>query len=203
VIRGRDSSARSTARSRRSVAAYGSPLRTEAAVREAIGGVLFIDEAYSLATVSPAGGEGDYGKEAIETLLKLMEDHRDDLVVIAAGYDEQMRQFIDSNPGLRSRFTHFIHFPDYAPSELESIFVQLANEGRYSLPADARGMLGELLTALHSSGRSAAGNGRAVRNIFERTLRRQANRLATMPSPSRDDLCAIVGADIPSIEEVQ
>jgi SpoVK/Ycf46/Vps4 family AAA+-type ATPase len=176
-------------------------IKTDAAVREALGGVLFIDEAYALTSgASSEGGSNDFGREAVDTLLKLMEDHRDDLVVIAAGYEAEMRRFVESNPGLRSRFTRFIHFPDYSPEELLAMFERMASEGHYRLAADGRAALRTLLSANHAARSTTFGNGRAVRNMFERTLALQADRLASLPSPTRDDLCTITAADIPTGE---
>lgn len=110
-------------------------IKTNRVVKESLGGVLFIDEAYGLA---PGNSEQDFGREAIETLLKLMEDHREDLVVIVAGYRERMETFLESNPGLRSRFTRFIDFPDYEPDELALIFVRMSEEEGYSLAETER-----------------------------------------------------------------
>jgi Cdc6-like AAA superfamily ATPase len=175
-------------------------IKTDAAVQQALGGILFIDEAYALTSEGQSGGPNDYGREAVDTLLKLMEDHRDDLVVIAAGYQAEMKQFVDSNPGLKSRFTRFIHFPDYSPAELVTIFERMATEGHYVLAADGREAAAALFSALHAERNASFGNGRTVRNVFERTLTRQADRLATSPSPTRADLCTITAADVPTGE---
>jgi SpoVK/Ycf46/Vps4 family AAA+-type ATPase len=166
-------------------------IKTDKCVTDALGGVLFIDEAYSLAT----GSEQDFGSEAIETILKLMEDHRDDLVVIAAGYRDRMENFIESNPGLRSRFTRFIDFPDYTPEELTLIFERLADEEGYKLDEGVIESVRKTLTAEYDSRTPTFGNGRLVRNLFERTLTAQANRLANA-SPSREQLCCITVSDL-------
>jgi SpoVK/Ycf46/Vps4 family AAA+-type ATPase len=166
-------------------------IKTDACVRGALGGVLFVDEAYSLA----AGGEQDFGREAIETLLKLMEDNRDDLVVIAAGYRDRMEEFIESNPGLRSRFTRFIDFPDYTAEELTTIFLQLAEEEGYNLDSGVADMIRKRMDEEYVMRTPTFGNGRMVRNLFEQTLTKQANRLATA-NPTRDQLCTIMTADI-------
>jgi Holliday junction resolvasome RuvABC ATP-dependent DNA helicase subunit len=166
-------------------------IKTDACVTQALGGVLFIDEAYSLAS----GSDEDFGREAIETLLKLMEDHRKDLVVIAAGYRDRMKEFIESNPGLRSRFTRFIDFPDYTPEELTTIFLRLAEEEGYTLGGGVVEVVKQRLTDAYNTRGENFGNGRLVRNLFEQTLTSQANRLANA-SPSREELCTIIETDL-------
>jgi hypothetical protein len=167
-------------------------IKTDAVVNDALGGVLFIDEAYSLA---PEDSGSDFGEEAIETLLKLMEDHRDDLVVIAAGYRERMEHFIESNPGLRSRFTRFIDFPDYSPDELTAIFTRMVEEDGYTLAPGALESVKAILTKEYESRSENFGNARTVRNLFERSLTSQANRLVGS-TPSRADLCVIAESDV-------
>jgi hypothetical protein len=167
-------------------------IKTDAVVKDALGGVLFIDEAYTLA---PEDSGHDFGDEAIETLLKLMEDHRDDLVVIAAGYRERMESFIESNPGLRSRFTRFIDFPDYSPDELTAIFTRIVEEDGYTLGPGAIESVKAILAREYESRSENFGNGRLVRNLFERSLTSQANRLVSS-TPSRADLCVIAESDI-------
>ena len=166
-------------------------IKTDACVKQALGGVLFIDEAYSLAS----GSDQDFGSEAIETLLKLMEDHRDDLVVIAAGYRDRMEMFVESNPGLRSRFNRFIDFPDYTPDELTTIFARLAEEEGYVLGDGVIELVGQQLAEAWNERTPTFGNGRLVRNLFERTLTSQANRLANA-SPTREDLSTLIVADL-------
>jgi stage V sporulation protein K len=166
-------------------------IKTDACVRGALGGVLFVDEAYSLAS----GGEQDFGREAIETLLKLMEDHRSDLVVIAAGYRDKMETFIESNPGLRSRFTRFIDFPHYTPEELTTIFVRLADEEGYKLSDGVIDLVRQRMVDSYVKRTENFGNGRMVRNLFEHSLTAQANRLAHA-SPTRDQLCMILPDDL-------
>jgi Holliday junction resolvasome RuvABC ATP-dependent DNA helicase subunit len=167
-------------------------IKTDAVVNGALGGVLFIDEAYSLA---PEDSGNDFGDEAIETLLKLMEDHREDLVVIAAGYRDRMENFVESNPGLRSRFTRFIDFPDYSPDELTAIFLQMAEEDGYTLAPDAVESVRAILRKEYDSRTQNFGNARLVRNLFERSLTSQANRLVNT-TPSRADLCTLAKSDI-------
>ena len=170
-------------------------IKTDAVVKQALGGVLFIDEAYSLA---PDNSDQDFGREAIETILKLMEDNREDLVVIAAGYRDRMETFIESNPGLRSRFTRFIDFPDYSPDELTTIFTRLAEEEGYTLATGALDVVRTFLTAEYNARRLNFGNARLVRNVFERALTIQANRLAKA-APTRAELCTIEPADLADI----
>lgn len=167
-------------------------IKTDAVVKEALGGVLFIDEAYSLA---PDDSGQDFGRESVETLLKLMEDNRQDIVVIAAGYRDRMETFIESNPGLRSRFTRFIDFPDYSPDELTTIFTRLVEEEGYSLATGALDAARAILNHEYEARTDTFGNARLVRNLFERTLTIQANRLA-VGAPSRDELCIIISADV-------
>ena len=147
--------------------------KTQDVINEAIGGVLFIDEAY---TLSPQNNEKDFGQEAIDTLLKAMEDHRDELVVIAAGYPEPMEHFLESNPGLRSRFNRYIHFEDYKPEELLEILSGICLSKQYRLSESARTWaLAYFETACREE---HFANARAVRNLFEKVVMSQANRLA-------------------------
>ena len=154
-------------------------IKTKAVVEQAIGGVLLIDEAYALAR----GGERDFGQEAIDTLVKMIEDHRDDLVVIAAGYPAEMHEFIESNPGLRSRFPRTIHFPDYTDDELVAIFTSMGTRASYQPTEDAVVALRALLAAQPRD--QGFGNARFVRNVFERAVANQASRLVTADEPDR------------------
>lgn len=168
-------------------------LKTKEVIDRAVGGVLFVDEAYSL-SYSDSGN--DYGQEAIDTLLKGMEDNRENLVVIVAGYPDLMQKFIDSNPGLRSRFNKYIHFEDYNPAELVEIFKGLCKKSGYAIDADALERVSELLEARYNSKTSNFANGREVRNIFEKIVLNQANRLFGETNVSNEELCRIVLSDI-------
>ena len=175
-------------------------IKTTEAVRRALGGILFIDEAYAL--TRSAGSGQDYGQEAVDTLVKLMEDHRDELVVIAAGYGQEMAQFISSNPGLPSRFPRTIRFPDYSTDELLSIFEGMCERDRYQLSPDALDGLRQHLARLPRT--PEFGNGRLVRNLFEAALARQASRIVAsggtdLTTLTRQDL-ALPTADAPSVD---
>lgn len=174
-------------------------LKVTEVVNQALGGVLFIDEAYSLA------GEGsDYGREAIETLLKLMEDRRDELIVIVAGYTHRMDTFLSSNPGLRSRFGKSFRFVDYDPAQLLSIFELFLRKDGYRLTPQARERLALLFLAAHARRDEAFGNARFARNIFERTISTQANRIMTMNSVSPETLASIEAEDvIADVDDIQ
>ena len=166
-------------------------LKTQEAVQKALGGVLFIDEAYALTTRGPQ----DYGQEAVETLLKAMEDHRDDLIVIVAGYIELMEEFVESNPGLESRFNRFIHFPDYTVEEMMGIFRMRCDKAGYTLAPEAGDALKGILEE-KSKDSIGFGNARGVRNLFEKALSRQANRLAAMGNLTREQLMEIRAEDL-------
>ena len=166
-------------------------LKTKKAVEKALGGVLFIDEAYAL-----NGSSGsDFGQEAVDTILKAMEDHRRDLVVIAAGYDDLMDRFIHSNPGLESRFNRFLHFEDYSPEELLEIFKVRCEKGCYRLEEEAEGLVRDFLREENRDPESF-GNARGVRNVFERILVCQASRLAGQKDVTREDLTRLTAADV-------
>lgn len=166
-------------------------------VTEAMGGVLFVDEAYALAT----GDEEDFGREAVDTLVKLIEDHRDRFIVIVAGYPTPMQKFLDSNPGLRSRFNRFIHFDDYAPEELFQIMERMCEEHGYKLAPSAAEFVKWLLARMHEKRGENFANGRDVRNIFEQALAQQANRVGPMENPTDEVLCTIVAEDVPGHAE--
>jgi len=154
-----------------------------------LAGILFIDEAYSLAR----GGEKDFGKEAIDCLVKAMEDHKDDLVLILAGYQTEMADFLKTNPGLRSRFPIHIDFPDYTPQELLQIAEQMCAQRQYRLSQQSRIYLAQVFVPRPGE---HYGNARTVRNIIERAIRRQALRLILKPVTTRDELMLIEPADL-------
>ncbi|NJP08682.1 MAG: AAA family ATPase [Leptolyngbyaceae cyanobacterium RU_5_1] len=172
--------------------------KTAKVVESALGGVLFIDEAYSLVP----DGHGDmYGQEAISTILKMMEDHREDFVVIVAGYKAEMSRFIESNPGLKSRFSRSIHFEDYSSSELAEIFKVRCKQHGYLFSDKTIEAVGNLINQFeHQIGE--LGNGRFVRNIFDHCIANQCNRLAALPKPSKEDLKTFLPADIPTHEQL-
>lgn len=166
-------------------------VKTNAAIDSALNGILFIDEAYSLAKTGQ-----DFGQEAIDTLLKRMEDNRDRLIVIVAGYPVEMEKFIHSNPGLQSRFTRFIEFPDYGPGELSRIFARICRGNDLRLTAGLREKLLHHFTYLHDERDSHFGNARLVRNCFENVVNAQATRLAGKISPEPDELILLEESDL-------
>ena len=166
-------------------------LKTAKVIEQALGGVLFIDEAYAL----NGKAENDFGQEAIDTILKAMEDHRDDLVVIVAGYDGLMDDFIHSNPGLESRFNRFLHFDDYTVDEMMDIFKMQCKKGCYTLVGRAEEMVRDFIREENTGG-ITFGNARGVRNIFEQVLVHQANRLAGLEQVSREALMEITAEDV-------
>lgn len=160
-------------------------------IKKSLGGILFIDEAYSLAR----GGEKDFGKEAIDTLVKGMEDHQDNLIIILAGYGIEMNKFMQTNPGLRSRFPIHINFPDYSTDELMAIADMMLQQRQYSLSSGAKEelrMLIETLPNLHEHN----GNARLVRNLIERAMRVQAVRLVSLKEITREDLLMLSREDV-------
>ena len=165
--------------------------KTTKVIESALGGVLFIDEAYSLNSKS----ENDFGLEAINTLLKAMEDHREDLVVIVAGYDGLMDEFVHSNPGLESRFNRYLHFDDYSVDEMLAILDLQLKKGQYVLEDTARAAVRSYIEDSNTSS-IAFGNARGIRNIFEKLLVEQANRLATLTELDKDALMTITEADV-------
>ena len=174
-------------------------LKTQEVIQSALGGVLFSDEAYSLSS----GGENDFGRESIETLLKAMEDHRDDLVVIVAGYTGPMEKFIHSNPGLESRFNRYFFFPDYDGNQLTEIFRIQCKKNSYTLTPEADEAALKMFTRLYEERDENFGNGRDVRNCFEDMVVRQSNRVAAMESPSKDDLITVLPEDLVDPDEEQ
>ena len=170
-------------------------VKTNKIIDSALDGILFIDEAYSLVD----GGNSDYGKEAVATLLKRMEDERDRLVVILAGYTNDMKRFIDSNPGLLSRFNRYIEFPDYSADELYQIFCSSAKKYEYTLADDAQTTLREVFESVVTNKDKNFGNGRFVRNLFEKIIEHQANRLSMEADVSAETLATIKSADIQNL----
>ena len=171
-------------------------IKTQAIVESAIGGVLFIDEAYSL--TDNTHGHDQYGQEAVATLLKLMEDYRDDLIVIVAGYTEPMQKFIRSNPGLQSRFNKFLHFDDYAPAELTEIFRHFAASGDYTLHPATELKLTNVFTALYAKRDETFGNARLARNLFEKAINAHANRMVSAGAVDEASLVTLYPEDIPN-----
>lgn len=168
-------------------------LKTREVCQKALGGILFIDEAYSLDT------DDTYGPEAVNTIVKFMEDHRDDFVVIVAGYEQKMLDFIHSNPGLESRFNKYIAFKDYTPEELLEIFLLQTNKAQLKVDEKAKRKVLKLFKKLHEDKNESFGNGRLSRNIFEKTYEKQANRLVK-EDLSKADISMIFDVDIPEIE---
>ena len=167
-------------------------VKTNKIIDSALDGILFIDEAYSLVD----GGNSDYGKEAIATLLKRMEDDRDRLVVILAGYTDDMKRFIDSNPGLQSRFNRYIEFPDYSTEELFQIFESSTKKYEYSLTEEAASVLKAILNNAVEHKDKNFGNGRFVRNLFEKVIENQANRISSVSDITAESLATIEVEDI-------
>lgn len=169
-------------------------LKTDTVVQQALDGVLFIDEAYSLV---PEGADGqDYGQEAIATLLKRMEDYRDRLVVIIAGYKDEMQRFIDSNPGLQSRFNRYIDFPDYSADELTDIFKMYMKKNQYTLAPDAEPYIKEQFDYVVEHKDRNFGNARYARNVFEKSIQAQANRLAGQSNLTKSQLTELTIDDL-------
>ncbi|MGW1045350.1 right-handed parallel beta-helix repeat-containing protein [Streptomyces sp. NPDC002547] len=166
--------------------------KTTAVFRQALGGVLFIDEAYALV---PAGQSTDFGQEAISTLVKLMEDHRDDVVVIAAGYPEDMERLIDSNPGLASRFTRTLRFDDYSSTELVRIVTYQASRHEYQVAEDTSAALLAYFDSIERTDRF--GNGRTARQAFQQMTEQHALRVSDLTDPSNEDLMVLLPSDVP------
>ena len=168
-------------------------LKTQEAVQKAIGGVLFIDEAYALVNAESAN---DFGHEAIEVLLKNMEDHRKDLIVIVAGYTGPMEAFIHSNPGLESRFNKYFFFEDYDGKQLMDIFRSMCKKNGYALSQAAEELMEQQLQALYQGRDENFGNARDVRNLFEKAVSRQSDRVAQLQKPTREQLMELLPDDL-------
>jgi SpoVK/Ycf46/Vps4 family AAA+-type ATPase len=167
-------------------------IHTKEIIEKAKGGILFIDEAYSL---TPQNAVNDFGQEAIDTLLKAMEDYRDNFIVIVAGYPDLMKNLLKSNPGLQSRFNTFINFEDYNSNELLEIFMSLCKQHNYIVETNAIDTLTEIFEDIYSQTDESYANARTVRNFFEKTIKRQANRLANSGTLSKKDLQTLVIED--------
>ncbi len=168
-------------------------LKVKETVERALGGVLFIDEAYALA---PENASNDFGGEAIDTLVKLMEDHRDDLVIIVAGYTEEMKRFLKANTGLQSRFNKFITFEDYEKDELLAILDAMAADAGFCLTEEAKAKVEKMLEDLDETAWKEFGNARGVRNLFERLVSNQANRIIAYNAQSIKDITVITEEDV-------
>lgn len=169
-------------------------VKTQKKIEEAMGGVLFIDEAYSLARSADQGT--DFGQEAIDTILKAMEDHRDEFVVIVAGYTKPMETFIHSNPGLQSRFNKFIEFPDYTVDELLAIFDLNCRKYEYVPDPEAREQVKTLLMLRKAQMPENFANAREVRNLFETIITNQARRIAVLEHPTKEEMQRITLEDL-------
>ncbi len=168
-------------------------LKTQKVIESAMGGVLFIDEAYTL-TYNPGGN--DFGQEAIDTLLKAMEDHREDFVVIVSGYPDLMAKFINSNPGLRSRFNKYIRFEDYNAEELLQIYERMCDQAGYRTADDATAYVADVFREKYEHRQENFANAREVRNFFETVVTRQADRLFSVADPSNEELCTLLLEDV-------
>ncbi len=179
--------------------------KTKVRAEAALDGILFIDEAYALSRTSTGGSGNDaYGREAIETVLKFMEDNRKRVVVIVAGYPKLMSEFIDTNPGLKSRFTRYLNFEDFQPTELCQIIHLFAEKSQYCFSKDANSALSSIFSQAFDQRDEGFGNARFARNLFEETLQNQAMRLSAEPDEhSKDSLMTLMLADLPqSIDDV-
>ena len=179
-------------------------IKTNEVIQKALGGVLFIDEAYALANQD---APNDFGREAIETLLKGMEDHRDNLIVIVAGYTELMGNFIHANPGLESRFNKYFYFEDYSGEQLMEIFQSMCEKNGYTLDDKAAEYAKTYFKELYEERDENFGNARDVRNVFERAVARQSDRVAALENPGKEELMALTTADLqeedaPQTEEI-
>ena len=173
-------------------------IKTNEVLQKALGGVLFIDEAYALANQD---APNDFGREAIEALLKGMEDHRADLIVIVAGYTELMEGFIHANPGLESRFNKYFFFEDYNGDQLLEIFQSMCGKNGYTLDDATQAYAKDYFARLYAERDENFGNARDVRNVFERAVSRQSDRVAAMEAPGKEDLMALIEADLREEEE--
>ena len=173
-------------------------IKTQKKIQEAMGGVLFIDEAYTL------NQEGEnYGQEAIDTILKAMEDHRDKFVVIVAGYTDLMKAFIESNPGLKSRFNKFFYFPDYTVDELQAIFMMQCRKYQYKLTEEAEAAVKEEIVRLEAAKGENFANAREVRNLFEKIITNQAARVADLENVDEETLTTLTIDDLKDLDDLE
>ncbi|MCD7843128.1 MAG: AAA family ATPase, partial [Clostridiales bacterium] len=171
-------------------------IQTQKVIQSAIGGVLFIDEAYSMA----GQGANDFGYEAIDTILKAMEDHRDELVVIVAGYEGPMARFLQSNPGLESRFNKYFYFEDYTGPQLTEIFLGMCEKNGYKPDQELSDFLPGFFDRMYAERDDNFGNGRDVRNLFEKLISAQSDRVAQLEEVTVDDLMQVTLADFRAAE---
>jgi SpoVK/Ycf46/Vps4 family AAA+-type ATPase len=169
--------------------------KTEKVIENAMGGTLFIDEAYSLSR----GGDV-FGQEAIDTLLKRMEDKAGKFIVIVAGYTNEMKEFIDSNPGLQSRFTNFFTYDDYSPRQMLEIALVISTKAGYTLDEGAWQLLLEIFTNLYNNRDKSFGNARTVKNILYKAISNQEERILSIPDPTDEDLGTIMLEDVDKID---
>ncbi len=172
-------------------------IKTQEQIKKAKGGVLFIDEAYALSQKDDA-----FGQEAIDTILKAMEDNRDDFVVIVAGYTEPMKKFIESNPGLKSRFNKYIDFSDYSIDELEQIFYMNCDKYDYKVDEDVKHQIRALITAKKMENIENFANAREIRNLFEEIITNQARRISGIENPTGDDMMTILREDLEDLSVI-
>ncbi len=173
-------------------------IKTQKKIQEAMGGILFIDEAYTL------NQEGEnFGQEAIDTILKAMEDHRDEFIVIVAGYTELMKNFVESNPGLKSRFNKYFEFPDYSADELKEIFKMQCKKYQYTMDDDAEAKVLEIIEKLEASKDENFANARAVRNLFEKIITNQAKRVSDIADIDEETLTKITMEDLDDLDDLK
>ncbi len=173
-------------------------LKVQEIVGRALGGVLFIDEAYALVERH----DDSFGQEALDTLLKLMEDHRDDLIVVVAGYTGKMHKFLAANPGLRSRFNKYLTFDDYTPAELVQIFESFCAKTGFALTSAAKEKLDKVSAELYQKRDESFGNGRLARNLFEIAINKQASRIVSKAEINERVLSTIELTDVPEMIEL-
>ena len=169
--------------------------KTDEIINKAIGGTLFIDEAYTLTR-----GGSDFGQEAIDTLIKRMENEQNKFIVIVAGYTEEMKEFLDSNPGIKSRFTNLFLFEDYTPRQMLEIGLDISNKNGYKLDEGAWQLLLEIFENLYNKRDKNFGNARTVRNILFKAISNQEERILTISNPDIEHLTTIIYEDVKKIE---